>query len=124
MVTICDFCGLEMPKSEIFRHIRKQHRNQRRDTSQFRDYSHARQRTTHHNTSRFQPYQQQTYQPMRTMSFEGHTVFSQAMNHLHKQFALFRSEMQSRGISPSNLPMLNITQQTDDINAVLHFESE
>lgn len=142
----CHYCGLVMPRSALYRHLRQDHRNiqkpqqstrqqakrgqaakrdQKRD--QIRDQNHYEQENQeparNRKALRRAPTRFEPYQPVHSMSLQGETVYAQAINFLHRQHAMFRSEMQSRGIPPSELPLLHVVhQKPDELEAVLQYK--
>lgn len=139
----CHYCGLFMPRTALFRHLKQEHRgvqnqpppirpqvirgqpvkrDQKRNRDQNRDEQ-ENQEAPKRKQIRRAPTRLKPSQTVTSMSLQGETVHTQAINFLHRQHAMFRSEMQSRGIPPSELPLLNIVhQKPDELEAVLQYK--
>lgn len=132
MATICDYCGVSLQKTDIYRHIRLNHRGQKRPRlpiygvsgELLADPNAEPQPSTSTQNVRPQPYHRRKRAKNPAMSFQGESMHAQAMNHLHRQYAIFRSAMQTRGVPPNDIPLLDVTVERTEIHAVLRFEGD
>lgn len=132
MATICDYCGISLQRTEIYRHIRLNHRGQRRQKPPIYgvsgellvDPNAGPQPSTSTQNVRQKPYPRRKPGKISAMSFEGESMHAQAMNHLHRQYALFRSAMQTRGVPPNDIPLLDVTVERTELHAVLRYEGD
>lgn len=126
-----------MSRSALFRHLRNDHHNVQKHTltrpqaksgqtakrDQKREEQENQEPAHKRNQKRNAPIRFEPYQTVRSISLEGENVSAQGINFLHRQHAVFRGEMQLRGIPPSKLPLLHVRhQKPDELEAVLQYK--